>query len=171
MAGIVVFAIGRVVRRAPLALALLGTLAAAASYGPNTVIQPFSLDDQHGHSARVDERVRLLVVSRDMQGGNVVKAALSDADQAFLEARDAVYVADVSRMPAMITRLFALPRMRQRPYRILLDRDGSVTHDVPCDAGEATVIRLDRLRVTEIVPARSAEALRQAIAAGPAPPP
>ena len=125
-------------------------LAWAGSYGPGSVIAPFALDDQHGKRAQVDEGTRLLVVSRDMDAGSVVKAALADADDASLGRRGAVYVADISGMPALIARMVAVPRMRKRAYRVLLDRDGSATRDLPRVAGSPTVLVLEKLRITRI---------------------
>jgi hypothetical protein len=53
-------------------------------------------------------------------------------------------------MPALIRRLFALPRMRERPYRVLLDTDGAPTATLPAEPGKATWLRLEGLRVVEV---------------------
>jgi hypothetical protein len=115
-----------------------------------SAISAFTLEDQHGADARVDERVKVLVLSRDMAAGDVVKKALEDKDQAWLDQRAAVYVADVSRMPGLITRMIALPRMRGRPYRVVVDRRGAVAGALPYEDGKATVLHLDGLRVTRV---------------------
>ena len=103
-----------------------------------------------------------------MDGGGVVKQGLAAADQAFLEAHDAAYVADVSGMPSLALRLFALPSLRKRPYRILLDRDGAATRTLPHGAGAVTVLRLDRLRVTGVSHPAHADDLRAALEAAAA---
>jgi NADPH-dependent ferric siderophore reductase len=54
----------------------------------------------------------------------------------------AVYVADVSSMPAIITRLFALPKMRERPYRIMLADSTDSVSFLPRQPHAVTVIRL-----------------------------
>ncbi len=111
---------------------------------------PLALEDQHGRAGGVGDGVRVVVVSRDMEAGDVVKKALAGRDQAFLDANGAVYVANISGMPALITRLFALPRMRERPYRMLLDRDGNATKDIPAVAGRPTVLRLEAGRIIRV---------------------
>jgi hypothetical protein len=148
---------------------LVAGSAAAEPIGAGSTLAPFTAEDQHGARVEVDERVRLLVFSRDMDGGDVVKQALADTSQASLDGRHAVYVADISRMPAVISTLIAVPRMRQRPYRVLLDRDGSSTRDLPYEKGRPTVLVLDALRVVRVEHPGSADALRAALAGAPPP--
>lgn len=151
---------------AVLAALLLASGTLAAGWVEGDTIRPVALEDQHGRRGEIDERVRVLLFTRDMGGGGVVKEALADADQAFLDARGVVYVADIGGMPAMISRLFALPAMRKRPYRVLVDRDGSATREFPRAEGKATVILLDRLRVMRVSYAASAAELKAALAGG-----
>jgi len=149
-------------------VALAGVGAARAeTYAIGALVRPITLDDQHGAPGGVDEGTRLFLVTRDMGGGRVLKEALASTDQAWLDARRIVYVADVSGMPALVTRLFAVPGMRKRAYRVLLDRDGAATRDAPSGGDRVTVLRLDRLRVTEVVEAATAAELRALLDAAP----
>jgi hypothetical protein len=145
---------------------LLAASATAAPYAVGDRLRPFVLEDQHGVRAEVGYRVRLLLLTRDMDGGRLVKEALAQTSQAELDARDAAYVADVSRMPALVTRLFALPSMRKRAYRILLDRDGTATRDVPSVDGGVTVLRLDGLEVRDLRHVKTPEELRGVVGGG-----
>ena len=115
--------------RVLLAVLLLAGTAYGAPLAVGDPMPPLALEDQHGRAGNIGEGVRVVVVSRDMEAGDVVKKALAGRDQAFLDANGAVYVANISGMPALVTRLFALPRMRERPYRMLLDRDGAAMSD------------------------------------------
>lgn len=159
-----------------LALALaLAVAAPAAAGGPTLVpaqLAPFSLPDQHGETRAVDASVRLVVLSRDMDGGSVVREALAKQGggaAAFLAAHGAVYVADVSRMPGLVRSLIALPRMRSRPYPVLLDEDGKATAALPSEEGRATVLWLDALHPQRVDFAATPEALLEQLAL-PAPP-
>lgn len=137
-------------REALLAVLLLAVTAHAAPLAVGDPMPPLALEDQHGRAGSVGDGVRVVVVSRDMEAGDVVKKALAGRDQAFLDANGAVYVANISGMPALITRLFALPRMRERPYRMLLDRDGNATRDIPAVVGRPTVLRLEGGRISGV---------------------
>jgi hypothetical protein len=154
--------------RAGALLALLLALPAAAQ-GPTIVpdrLAGFELPDQHGVSHRVDAAVRVLLLSRDMDGGAVVRGALEAKGAeagAFLAGLGAVYVADVSRMPGIVRRLFALPRMRSRPYPVLLDTTGEATAALPAEPGRASVLWLEDLRPVRVETFGAPEALLAAL--------
>ena len=148
-------------------LVLVAGAGAAGFVGAGDMLRPFAIEDQHGARGEVDGRVRVLVFTRDMDGGEVVKQALADTSQAFLDRRHVVYVADISRMPGVISTLVAVPRMRRRPYRVLLDRDGASTRDLPYETGRPTVLVLEALRVARVEHPGSADALRAALAGAP----
>jgi len=143
-----------------LPLLVVATIAAAAQpVGVGGSLPRFRLADQHDAPYELDPAVTLLVVTHDMDGGTIVRETLGETPQATLDARGIVYVADIGGMPALVSRLIALPRMRKRPYRVVLDRDGAVTRELPAAAGKATVVRLDALRVTSIEQVGSRDAL------------
>lgn len=118
------------------------------------------LSDQHGVEATIGVDDKVVIFSRDMGAGNIVKAALAERGGATMAAAKAVYVADITAMPSVITSLFALPSMRKRDYRIFLDRDGEVTADIPSEQGKVTVLALDGRVISRIDSVDSAPALR-----------
>lgn len=144
-------------------LAIVLSVAAAAQAEPLHVgsrLPELRLRDQHDVDATIEADVNFVIFSRDMDGGNLVKAALSEHGGATMNEAKAVYVADITRMPAVITSLFALPSMRKRDYRIILDRDGKATADFPAAEGKVTVMKLDDGVIAQIDYADSAAALR-----------
>ncbi len=140
--------------------------AAAEPYAVGSRLPALTLPDQHGEARRVDESTRVVLFSREMKGGGVIRKALEVDGPALLEGAGAVYVADVSRMPGIIRSVIAKPRMRRRPYPMLLDEEGSASADFPAREGQATLLRLEGLRVTGVQYFDSPEALRQALAGG-----
>lgn len=148
--------------------AALGTAAGAAPLAPGATPPPLLLVDQHDVAGSIGPDTQVVLFTRDMDGGDVAKAALAE-HAALLASAHAVYVADISGMPSLVARLFAVPAMRKRPYRILLDRDGAPTADIPSHAGAVTLIRLRGGVVESIVYLDTAAAVQNALAA-PAPP-
>jgi len=124
-------------------------------------IEGFALEDQHGETRRVDAATRLVLFSRDMDGGGLLRSALEDTPSETLPERDAVYVADISGMPGLVARLFAVPAMRRRPYPMLLDRTGETTARLPDVEGQATLVFLDDLVVTRVEHADSDDVVRR----------
>lgn len=123
----------------------------APAYGAGDSLVPFTLQDQHGEPGSVDEKTRVVLFAADMDGGDLVGSALeADASLQDLTQFGAVFVSDIHRMPALITRLFALPSMRRRPYRMLLDREPGPTVRLPREEGRVTVLRLEGLTVQSV---------------------
>jgi len=151
---------------------LLSVAAYAESEGAYVVgdsISQISLENQHGEVGVVDESTRILLFSRDMDGGKLLQAALADVEPGFLAEKDAVYVSDISGMPSLVARLFALPKMRKRPYPMLLDRTGEATSRLPDVDAKATLIFLRSLVIERVEHAADAGAIRQALELPPLP--
>ncbi len=112
-------------------LCLMCTSAMALENGE--YLAPWTLLDQHDQAYTLDNQLQVLLVARSMDAAKLVDAALQGKPKGYLEQRHAVFLADISRMPAMIATLFALPKMRDYNYRILLDRDARITPRYPVD--------------------------------------
>jgi hypothetical protein len=137
--------------------------AAADPLAVGSVLSAVELRDQHAVTRAIDSSTRAMLFGRDMDGGKVLKGALEPEGAALLERAGAVYVADVSRMPSLIRRIFAYPSLRRRGYPILLDEEGSITASFPGEDGKGTLMRLDRLRLVSVEQFETAEALRAAL--------
>ena len=144
-----------------LSVLLIAGAAFAQPYAVGDAVEPFTLEDQHGKRHTVDESVKVILFSRDMEGGDFLKQGLADVQPDYLTGKQAVYVANISAMPRLVARMFAIPAMRDRPYSMLLDRDGKATERLPGKEGEATLIFLDRLVVQRIVNVAEAPAVRK----------
>lgn len=149
--------------RLAIALILVALPAGAGPLELESQIETFTLDDQHGNQHTIDGGTRAILYAREMEGGKLVKEALSESGAELLSDADAVYVANVSGMPALIRRIFALPKMRRRGYPVLLDTEGTITRDFPGSEGRATLIQLETSKVVGIDHYDSAEAVRTAL--------
>jgi len=144
-----------------LLLCLLST--AALALEPGERLAPWTLLDQHDVPYTLNDRTRILLVARDMAGAKLVNAALEGKPKGYLEERQAVFLADISRMPGVIASLFALPKMRDYNYRILLDRDARIAPRYPAGEGEVLWLQLEDGRLLEQRVFREAEALKTAL--------
>ncbi|MFP8881364.1 MAG: FAD/FMN-containing dehydrogenase [Myxococcota bacterium] len=128
-------------------------------------LAPATLLDQNEVPHQIDESIRIIFFAREMEGGAVIRAVLDEEGPDYLEQHRALYVADISGMPAVIARLIAIPKMqKERPYPTLLDRDGTTTAPFPAEEGRVTVMALDELRVTAIDYRDSPAGVREAVA-------
>lgn len=143
---------------------LLGLLSTAAlALEPGERLAPWTLLDQHDAPYTLNDQTRVLLVARDMDGAKLVNAALEGKAKGYLEQRQTVFLADISRMPRVIASLFALPKMRDYSYRILLDRDARIAPRYPAGEGEVLWLQLKDGRLVQQQTFTSAELLRQAL--------
>ncbi len=99
-----------------------------------------------------------------MDAGKVVKAALARNGKQLLAKHRAVYISDVSGMPGFIRNLIAIPRLKDRPYPMLLDTSGEIVSRLPTRNGYATLIFLDRLRIAAVEYIAAPQTLAPALA-------
>ncbi|MEE4997937.1 hypothetical protein V2K22_14415 [Pseudomonas alliivorans] len=144
-----------------LLLALLPLTANALQTGER--LAPWTLLDQYDQPYTLNNQTQTLLVARSMDAAKLVNAALTDKPKGFLDARHTVFVADIQKMPTIIAKMFAIPKMRDYTYRVMLDRDARI---VPQYAGDEDKVLWLQLRDGQLVSQQqfgNAEALRAAL--------
>lgn len=144
-----------------LLLCLLSSVALAME--PGERLAPWTLLDQFDAPYTLNDETHILLVARDMDGAKLVNAALEGQPKGYLEQRQAVFLADISRMPSVIATLFALPKMRDYNYRILLDRNARIAPRYPAGGGEVLWLQLEDGQLVEQKVFKDAAALKQAL--------
>ena len=149
-------------------LALSLALPAAAS--PVAVGQPLptlTLQDQHGQDWRIQPDTRLVLLAAGRTASNTVLTVLGGQPKGFLASQRAVYLADMSRMPGFVTRTFALPSLREQPFRFGVSLDERVLADWPAQPDAVLLIDLEQGRVSRTRSAGSEAELRTALGLQP----
>ncbi len=147
-------------------LSVLLMSASAAFAAPVVLEQPLptlALQDQHTQPWGVKADTRLVVFAAGRKPSNVVMEVLGAQAKGFLESRQAVYVADMSRMPGFVTRTFALPALRDQPFAVGVNLDDKQLADWPRQEDAITLIRLEGGRVNSISYVRTAAELKSAL--------
>ncbi|PIW60007.1 hypothetical protein [Shewanella sp. CG12_big_fil_rev_8_21_14_0_65_47_15] len=137
-------------------------LAFAASYVAGDAINPISLLDQHDKAINVTDETQVVLFSRSMKGGDIIKDTLQPLSESQFPPH-LVYVADISGMPSLIAKFVAIPQMQELPFAIGLDREGEVSQLLPDAKDMATMILLDKRNILDIAYFDSSEALGQAL--------
>ncbi|CAE6881988.1 FAD/FMN-containing dehydrogenase [Ectopseudomonas khazarica] len=144
-----------------LLLCLLSSVALAME--PGERLAPWTLLDQFDAPYTLNDETHILLVARDMDGAKLVNAALEGQPKGYLQQRQAVFLADISRMPSVIATLFALPKMRDYNYRILLDRNARIAPRYPAGEGEVLWLQLEDGQLLEQKVFKDATTLKQAL--------
>lgn len=87
------------------------------------VLPSLALTDQHDKPAEIPPNTRQLLFAADNGGAGLVTSLLDDKAADWLQQTQRVYLADIHRMPGLVARFVALPRLREKPYPIVLGRE------------------------------------------------
>ena len=142
----------------------------AAPLVPGAPTPTITVQDQHGKPVRVDASTQRLLFTAERGVNDMVSKVLAAQPVGVLDRQQAVYVADITAMPSIVTRLFALPRMRELPFSMGLVRDAAQVAqvaDIPRQPGAATVLRFEDGKLIEILLARNEHQLRAALGLEP----
>ena len=143
---------------------LFAGLVQASFYTEGELVAPITLQDQFENEVTVNSATEILLFSRNMKGGDIIKEALEKLQADNQQSLDSlVYVADISGMPSLIAKFVAIPQMKDLPFSMGLDREGDVTKVLPGEKDKATLIRLDKLKIVDVIIFDSSEALLKAL--------
>lgn len=105
----------------------------------------WELDDQHGKTHQLPgQSTKVIVFSRSKQADESLSPVLDDVVGARLIDGTVVYLSDISRMPGLISRLFALPALRDRRYPVVLIREEGVSEPLVTETDCLVLYRIER---------------------------
>lgn len=126
-------------------------------------LQKIELKDQFDTTVQIDEKTKWIVFSSDKYTSDLINKALEDLKLTDLGKSNGAYVADISAMPGMVTAMFALPKMKKYPFKVVLDREGDLTGKWPQKKEKASLIKLDQLKITLVQQTGSFEEIKKFI--------
>lgn len=123
---------------APIALS---SIQAGELVGAGAAFPESQLDDQFGEERAVPGQASWIVFSNSKAADEALSPILADFVSG-LQAGEIVYLSDISRMPELITTLFALPALKKRDYPVVLVRDEATAESLPARPGCYTLFDL-----------------------------
>ncbi|MBB6523656.1 hypothetical protein [Pseudoteredinibacter isoporae] len=99
-------------------------------------------EDQFDVKQKIEPTDTLVLMSFEKDVSEKVNEFLVKKDSEFLESNNSRYIADISGMPGLITKMFALPKMRDYNYRLLLIKEEKNTEYFEQAKGQLTVYTL-----------------------------
>jgi hypothetical protein len=115
---------------------------APALYKVGDAIEAFSVKDQHEKPFAFAPGPQRLIVSYTMGVGKAANAFFAKQPASFLEDQKTLFLSDIHGMPG-VGRVFALPKMKKYPHRILLGDDDHLLDRHPKEKDRLTVFELD----------------------------
>ena len=139
---------------------LLGLSAFANTLTVGSNIPTLTIKDQFEKDNIVDENIKTIIFSATKTENTTIKEFLQSKDKELLATNKAVYIADITGMPSLITKFIAMPKMKDYPFSVLLVDEASkglfaVKEDM------ISVISLENGKITDIKYVKTAEELGQ----------
>ncbi len=123
---------------------------APAAVAVGQALPTLSLKDQFDKPWQITPATRLLMFAAGRKASNLIQGVLQALPKDQLTRKNAVYLADMSKMPGFITRTFALPTLRDMPYQIGVSLDEATLAAWPRQLDAVTLIELDQNVVKRI---------------------
>ena len=123
----------------------------------------WTLPDQFDQPFELNDEVKVILIASSTGAARVVDAAIKTEPEGYLEARQTIYIADITHMPRLVANRVLVPSMRDANYRILLDREGQVASGYNPDRGEVLWLRLEAGALRERRQFASADQLKDAL--------
>ncbi|RXJ85005.1 hypothetical protein [Arcobacter cloacae] len=142
--------------------ALLSLSAIASSLTVDSQVPAIKIKDQFEKEHTIDANVKTILFASDKGTSDILKEYLLSKDADILTKNNAVYVADISGMPSLISKFVALPKMKKYPFSVLL-LDDTNKDNFSKEEGKIIVYTLDNSKVTNIAKISTKEELEAII--------
>ena len=109
-----------------------------------------SFTDQNEREVLIQKTTQWIFFAPDHAASEIMSQVLEGKEQQELTQKNMVYLADISKMPGLVSRFVALPNMRKLKYAIGLGQDAETLAMFPRQQSSVTVMRVDNWRVVEI---------------------
>ena len=76
-----------------------------------------------------------------------------------LDLTKTLIISDISKMPGLVSKMFAIPKMKKYNFKLALDKEGDVTKAWPRQEGVILVMKVDQLKVESTENLTTAEAV------------
>jgi len=133
-----------------------------------------ALADQHERKVELNAPpMRYLLFAAERKPGDWAQKAIDRGHKALFTSGQAALVLDISRMPSLVTRMFALPSFRERTFPILLAREAEPVAFLPRQTNAVTLLTIDAGKIAAIDYASDEATLGQLLKTlqNPLPPP
>ena len=136
----------------------LGLSAFANSLTVGSNLPTLTVKDQFEKEFTIDAKIKTIIFSATKDESATIKDFLVTKDKNYLTTNNIAYVADITGMPSLISKFFALPKMKDYSFSILLiDEDNKALF--PVEQDKITIITLDNSKITDIKFIKTAEDL------------
>ena len=86
-------------------------------------LQDFTFQDQFDKNTSLSKDTKKVIFVFTKPTGHLMKMYMADKKPDYLTSRNIIFIADISGMPSIIAKMFAIPDMKESKYPILLIKE------------------------------------------------
>lgn len=140
--------------------AIFGLSLFAEALSTGGTVPTMTIKDQFEKEHTVDANVKTIIFSASKAEGTTIKEFLNTQKKDFLDSNNAVYIADITGMPSLITKYVALPKMKEYSFHVLLiDETNKGLFPVKDDM--ISIISLHNSKIADVKYVKTANELAQ----------
>ncbi len=142
------------------------SLLAADTLKPSTPLSQlnnYKYETPQGRQMKIPKSTRLFVIAFEKDTGALVNDYLVTMDPFYMPKHRAVFIADINKMPTIITKMFALPKMQKYKHPVYLHYEEQFQDFVPHHEEKITLVRINDGKVENISYISTQEELKAAI--------
>jgi len=110
----------------------------------------FKIPDQFGNYTKVYHHDKYVIMTFEKDLSGELSSYLEKRKNDYLSSKKTKYVADISAMPSIITKMFALPKMKKYNYKLLLIHDEDQGEQFPRRDEMVSVFKIDNYKIQSI---------------------
>ena len=123
----------------------------------------YKYETPHKRPVKVPKTTELVVFAFEKDTGAIVNEYLNTQSPFYMPKHKAVFIADINRMPSIITKMFALPKMQKYKHPVFLHYSDQLELFIPHQEERLTLARFKEGKVESIRYITTTAELKEAI--------
>lgn len=123
----------------------------------------FKYETPTGRQMKIPQKTKLVIVAFEKDTGALVNEYLDTQSKFYLLKNNSIFIADIHKMPSIITNMFALPKLQKYKHLIYLHYGDKFQDMISNKDGKITLLRIEDSKIKEITLISSQQELKAAI--------
>jgi len=130
---------------------------------PLNILDSFKYETPTGRQMKIPKKTKLVIVAFEKDTGALVNEYLDTQSPFYLPKNNTIFIADINKMPTVITNMFALPKLQKYRHLIYLHYGEKFQSVVPNKEQKITLLHIEDSKIKEISFITTQEELKMAI--------
>lgn len=117
---------------------------------PISSLETYKFQTPNGRQMKVPKKTKIIVIAFKKDTAALVDEYLATKNRYYLQRNKAIYIADIHKMPTIITDMIALPKLRKYKHLIYLHYGNKFQKNIPYKEDKITILKFSDKKVIDI---------------------